>query len=973
MVERSSYKPIIHIALAVLMCAPVLVVFFGSVSGAEPPVTGSWTITDDTVLDGVDVTIDGNISVEAGASFSLVNSTLRMASPGPWTLSIWVRDGGRFDIVDSTLTDGNDVDSGDIHSEDDRHYRVLWDRGSEGVVVRSTVEFAGYNYDDMLAGNSYGLSARAADISMDNSTFRHCSDIWISHASPRIADCEFKGAGGRLFLHDFSGNVERNSFTNVEIGIHVSGQSYPHVHNNTFSQCDFPLQVFDSGGYYSGNSFLSNSHNSILNGCYGVFTMNAWNQSSSHTVMVEDSPTVQFLENTFGGSPWTHLWIDRSNVTLRGNTFVGSESNALTAYSSYVEMLNNHVTADKGLYAHHSTVQSHDNRYASMGNPDSTGVYLDNCSDTSLDGDRLTGFTTGVNIQGGDNLSIHGASIGEARAGLTLSPHRLYPERVVEMTIESLQVYNATTCIVLDRANVNASYLWLHDSDKGIYLHDSVLWLSYARLECDGVDLELVNRSSAYLDFTRLNTSRAMWGDNETLMLDGQPASGALLPETGGVTKEFAVAFWAYILMATILPALFIMLVWKKIDTDVHISRTYWVSAVGMVAGAFAGVALLEFMGDLDYPVFAFVVSPIAGGLGALSLLNLVRKAGTVTGREWLFYFYLSLALYCSPLPLILIASYASLFLIYFAWAILGTVSMVLAYRKYRRVPSLKPFISRAAYLVAGGAWLVTGTYIGLQFVLGNVEADNAFDVVWFVFTPLFVGASLLTMLVAEIRGTDPSGLRLVTAATLFVLILLNPLAIIARVALAAVIASGAAVAFLTEPGTYNLFTAAVPLYSRLRKDDVEKQETRVRIQDHLADHPGSTYSELKRILELNNGTLAYHLRVLEREGMIKARRVGRYKLFYPWTILRRDMTDPGPLTESQKAVLDAVAEHPGISQREIVRLTGLRQQTVSGIVHALNDRGVIFIRKLGRATLCRVNGNGEAHPEPEMPQVVTA
>lgn len=63
--------------------------------------------------------------------------------------------------------------------------------------------------------------------------------------------------------------------------------------------------------------------------------------------------------------------------------------------------------------------------------------------------------------------------------------------------------------------------------------------------------------------------------------------------------------------------------------------------------------------------------------------------------------------------------------------------------------------------------------------------------------------------------------------------------------------------------------------------DDPLANEIRGLIRGYLLAHPGVHYGFLKEELGLVNGTLAYHLRVLEREGLVESEKVGRKRLFY--------------------------------------------------------------------------------------------
>src|SRR5207245_11025052 len=86
---------------------------------------------------------------------------------------------------------------------------------------------------------------------------------------------------------------------------------------------------------------------------------------------------------------------------------------------------------------------------------------------------------------------------------------------------------------------------------------------------------------------------------------------------------------------------------------------------------------------------------------------------------------------------------------------------------------------------------------------------------------------------------------------------------------------AGGAVVTRAAPGVL------APLYSRLRVKSILDLQSRRQVLDYLGTHPGVHFRELLRSLPLGSGNLYYHLQVLEREGLIVARRDGMYRRFF--------------------------------------------------------------------------------------------
>jgi predicted transcriptional regulator len=166
----------------------------------------------------------------------------------------------------------------------------------------------------------------------------------------------------------------------------------------------------------------------------------------------------------------------------------------------------------------------------------------------------------------------------------------------------------------------------------------------------------------------------------------------------------------------------------------------------------------------------------------------------------------------------------------------------------------------------------------------------------------------------------------------------------------------------LTEVGYLALaFSLIVPLFSRIRKERVLDNFTRGQIYGYIQANPGAHYSAIQQVLEIENGVLAYHLRVLLREEFLVARSEGVFKRFYP-----RDYKVPKGrtlLTRLQLDILEAVEKAPGISQREVARALGESKQVISYNVGVLRGGGLLTAERRGRDVLLRAPGGGAAPP----------
>jgi predicted transcriptional regulator len=157
----------------------------------------------------------------------------------------------------------------------------------------------------------------------------------------------------------------------------------------------------------------------------------------------------------------------------------------------------------------------------------------------------------------------------------------------------------------------------------------------------------------------------------------------------------------------------------------------------------------------------------------------------------------------------------------------------------------------------------------------------------------------------------------------------------------------------LTEVGYLALsFSILVPLFTRIRHEKVLDNFTRGQIYGYIQANPGAHYSAISQVLGIENGQLAYHLRVLLRESFVVARNEGVFKRFYP-----RDYRIPKGrtlLTRLQVDILQQVERAPGISQREVARELSESKQVISYNVGVLREAGLLEGERRGRDMVLR-------------------
>jgi predicted transcriptional regulator len=150
-----------------------------------------------------------------------------------------------------------------------------------------------------------------------------------------------------------------------------------------------------------------------------------------------------------------------------------------------------------------------------------------------------------------------------------------------------------------------------------------------------------------------------------------------------------------------------------------------------------------------------------------------------------------------------------------------------------------------------------------------------------------------------------------------------------------------------TEVGKYSLFSLFAPLYIK-RKYAVLDQFTRGRIYEHIKLNPGTHYNSIRSSLDLGNGTISYHLSILEKEGYIRSESEGMYKRFYPVGKVNTFNQAHLPLSDLQQEIIEQIKLRPGITQKELSRITNKSHQVISYNIKVLTRFGIINEEKEG-------------------------
>jgi predicted transcriptional regulator len=134
-----------------------------------------------------------------------------------------------------------------------------------------------------------------------------------------------------------------------------------------------------------------------------------------------------------------------------------------------------------------------------------------------------------------------------------------------------------------------------------------------------------------------------------------------------------------------------------------------------------------------------------------------------------------------------------------------------------------------------------------------------------------------------------------------------------------------------------------------VKREDILRNHNRNSIVNLVKDNKGITFTEIKDKLNLENGVLAYHINVLEKNIYIKSVEDGKYRRFYA-----RRVKVP-KLHTVEAIILIAVKNNPDLSIKQITEVLSIHPETkyskctVSHKLKDLEEQGMIQHIKIGK------------------------
>ena len=136
-------------------------------------------------------------------------------------------------------------------------------------------------------------------------------------------------------------------------------------------------------------------------------------------------------------------------------------------------------------------------------------------------------------------------------------------------------------------------------------------------------------------------------------------------------------------------------------------------------------------------------------------------------------------------------------------------------------------------------------------------------------------------------------------------------------------------------------------LYSRLREEELLKQENRKRIYERITEKPGIHFRGIQKDLGLEVGTLSHHMNILEREQLIVSEQDRNNRRFWVAGV-NRDL-EQVRLSRIQENILKEIQDEPGITQVQISKRLGVSRKVVFYHVKFLTSSEMVSEEKVKR------------------------
>jgi len=288
-------------------------------SGTEPPESGNWVISDNTVCENVTIIMNGNVTIQSGGNLTLKNVTLKMNSSYNLEFGIEVKDGGKMFIYDNdnnkdTTNDLSNITNGINQSA---HFFFQVRSGSQFEMKNSFVSECGANEPSLPSWTDFaGLKIWTSNCIIVNNTFdKNYRAITLRGAiNCSLSNNIVKNSEeyGILMVNVAENNtVSDNTMIDNVHNIHLCSGG---PRNNTITRNNITggtYGIYIHLGSAPATSYNNFTYNNITSTSYGIYITEAADHNLFENCSVINSTAYDYYfsnlssTNTFRNMNWT--------------------------------------------------------------------------------------------------------------------------------------------------------------------------------------------------------------------------------------------------------------------------------------------------------------------------------------------------------------------------------------------------------------------------------------------------------------------------------------------------------------------------------------------------------------------------------------------------------------------------------------------------------------------------------------------
>jgi len=134
---------------------------------------------------------------------------------------------------------------------------------------------------------------------------------------------------------------------------------------------------------------------------------------------------------------------------------------------------------------------------------------------------------------------------------------------------------------------------------------------------------------------------------------------------------------------------------------------------------------------------------------------------------------------------------------------------------------------------------------------------------------------------------------------------------------------------------------------------NIRHNRNRLNIFNYVLFHPGCTPSEISLNQGMKNGTVKYHVQMLEGEGRIILKRMGKYTRLFNSSRAYSELAKAvlsHTRNETSKGIMCAILAEPGVTNRELSEKFSLDKSSIHWHIERLLDDHLVQYNRDGRS-----------------------